>query len=105
MQDRPSHEPFAERILVPFPVESDLSGVGRYIEHFWYRVSFTVPPEWAKQTLLLHFGAVDWRATVYVNGMEVGMHQGGYGTFLSGNPAWICCFMLLSAISTAINTS
>ena len=67
-----------EQILVPFPVESALSGVdeARSTERLWYRRTFTVPKEWAGQRVLLHFGAVDWEATVWVNGKEVGEPQG-----------------------------
>ncbi|MCY3001132.1 MAG: hypothetical protein NTV21_04945 [Planctomycetota bacterium] len=71
-------------ILVPFPVESALSGVGRALkptERLWYRRNFDVPAEWSGQRLLLHFGAVDWRARVFVNGREAGSHSGGYDPF------------------------
>ncbi len=47
----------------------------------WYRRSFSVPEAWAGQRVLLHFGAVDWKATVWVNGTEWGSHQGGYDGF------------------------
>jgi hypothetical protein len=70
-----------ERILVPFPVESALSGVMKPAERLWYRRTFTVPAGWARQRVLIHFGAVDWEATVYVNGKKVGTHQGGYDPF------------------------
>ena len=69
------------RILVPFPVESALSGVMKNFDRMWYRTSFAVPKGWAGQRLLLHFGAVDWEATVYVNGAMVGRHRGGYDSF------------------------
>ena len=76
---------FPGRILVPFAVEAPLSGVGRPVyagEMIWYRRTFTVPAHWGDQErILLHFGAVDWRATVYVNGREVGKHEGGYTPF------------------------
>jgi hypothetical protein len=68
-------------ILVPFPVESALSGVMKPADRLWYRRSFTVPKEWAGQRLLLHFGAVDWEATVWVNGHKLGIHRGGYDAF------------------------
>jgi Concanavalin A-like lectin/glucanases superfamily/PA14 domain/Glycosyl hydrolases family 2, sugar binding domain/Glycosyl hydrolases family 2, TIM barrel domain/Glycosyl hydrolases family 2 len=72
-----------ERIVVPFPVESRLSGVGRHEDRMWYRRTFTVPASWrsAGQRLLLHFDAVDWETTVYVNGRQVGTHKGGYDRF------------------------
>src|SRR5438067_4718015 len=69
------------RILVPFPVESALSGVGQHADRLWYRRTFTVPPAWAGQRVLLHFGAVDWEATVSVNGQALGTHRGGYDDF------------------------
>ncbi|HSD84001.1 MAG TPA: glycoside hydrolase family 2 TIM barrel-domain containing protein, partial [Anaerolineae bacterium] len=70
-----------EAILVPFPVESALSGIMRHYDRMWYRRRFTIPAEWAGQRVLLNFGAVDWEATVYVNGHLVGSHRGGYDAF------------------------
>jgi hypothetical protein len=70
-----------ERILVPFPVESALSGVMKHADRLWYRRLFTVPKEWKEQRTLLHFGAVDWEAKVWVNGKEIGSHRGGYDAF------------------------
>jgi hypothetical protein len=71
-----------EKILVPFPVESALSGVMKHADHLWYRRLFQVPKSipWSGRTLL-HFGAVDWEATVWVNGKKVGSHRGGYDSF------------------------
>ncbi len=72
------------RILVPFPVQSQLSGVERAItdsQRLWYRRTFTAPAIPRGGRLLLHFGAVDWDATVWVNGHEVGEHRGGYDPF------------------------
>ena len=77
-------EIFEGQILVPFPVESHLSGVGRKLEEhstLWYRRKFTVPPDWKGQRIQLHFGAVDWAANVIVNGREIGSHHGGYDAF------------------------
>jgi hypothetical protein len=82
--DGPAPAAFDGSILVPFPVESALSGVMRPVpeDHvLWYRRSFTVPAEWAGRRLLLHFGAVDWEATVWVDGVSVGSHRGGYDPF------------------------
>lgn len=72
-----------DQILVPFPWESALSGIRKQFEsrRAWYRRSFTVPNDWKGEQVLLHFGAVDWAATVYVNGRCVGTHQGGYDAF------------------------
>lgn len=70
-----------ERILVPFPVESSLSGVGKTTDRLWYRRTFSIPADWQGQRVLLHFGAVDWEATIWVNGKKIGVHQGGYDAF------------------------
>jgi beta-galactosidase/beta-glucuronidase len=72
------------KILVPFCAESALSGVMQKVgreSRIWYRHSFKVPDSYHGKRLLLHFGAVDWDATVWVNGSEAGKHQGGYDAF------------------------
>ncbi|TCP29566.1 glycosyl hydrolase family 2 [Scopulibacillus darangshiensis] len=69
------------KILVPFPVESRLSGVEKDIDRMWYKRQFDIPKGWNGQQVLLHFGAVDWQATVFINGHEVGAHKGGYDSF------------------------
>lgn len=72
------------QILVPFCIESSLSGVGRKVtpeESLWYRRIFTVPKAWKGRRVLLHFGAVDWQADVWVNDIKVGTHTGGYTPF------------------------
>ncbi|MET8636350.1 PA14 domain-containing protein [Streptomyces sp. NPDC004680] len=74
----------AEQILVPYPVESQLSGIERHEDRMWYRRTFTVPPGWKigdNKRLQLNFGAVDWQADVYVNGTKVAEHKGGYDKF------------------------
>ncbi|MET8076331.1 PA14 domain-containing protein [Streptomyces sp. NPDC005303] len=74
----------AERILVPYPVESQLSGLERHEDRMWYRRTFTVPADWhigSGKRLRLNFGAVDWRSEVYVNGTRVAEHTGGYDKF------------------------
>lgn len=71
-------------ILVPFAVESALSGVGRAVgenETLWYEREFVIPEGWAGQRVLLNFGAVDWKAEVYVDDTFVGEHTGGYAPF------------------------
>jgi len=71
-------------ILVPFPVESALSGVGKTLtrkERLWYRREFKLPDDWHEQDVLLHFGAVDYEAVVWLNGRLVGKHRGGYDGF------------------------
>jgi len=73
----------AQRIIVPFPPESKLSGIANtdYMIHTWYRRQFTVPPAMRSERLLLHFGAVDWHARVWVNGKLAGEHRGGHSPF------------------------
>jgi len=69
------------KILVPFAVESVLSGVGRAVgaaNELWYRREVSIPRPWRGGRILLHFGAVDWESAVWVNGREVGSHRGGY---------------------------
>lgn len=68
-------------ILVPFPVESALSGVMEHHDRLWYRRTFTVPPKWKGQRVLLNFGAVDYESEVLVNGRSFGIHKGGYLPF------------------------
>lgn len=77
---------WAGNILVPFAIESSLSGVGKGLEPteaLFYRRRFVVPPDWRThgQRVLLHFGACDWSTDVAVNGMIVGKHTGGYDPF------------------------
>lgn len=73
----------AGRIVVPFPYQSELSGIGDKGVHecVWYARTFEVPEDWRGRDLLLHFGAVDYRTTVWVNGQEVGHNQGGHVPF------------------------
>ena len=77
----PSGKELPRRILVPFPVESALSGVMEQADRLWYRRTFQVPEAWKGDRVLLHFQAVDWEATVFVNGKELGTHRGGYDAF------------------------
>jgi len=77
-------EKFDGSILVPYPVESALSGVAKTVsqdQRLWYKRTFDVPNDWTGKRVLLHFGAVDWEATVFVNGKEVVKHTGGYSPF------------------------
>ena len=71
-------------ILVPYPIESALSGVGDTVgqtRRLWYRRSFEIPDEWSGNRVLLHFEAVDWETMVWVNGQAAGFHRGGYDPF------------------------
>ena len=69
------------KITVPFCVESELSGVAHvdFIDCVWYRRQVEIPSEWAGRRVLLHFQAVDYDATVWIDGQEVGRHRGGWG--------------------------
>lgn len=72
------------QILVPFPYESALSGIGKpspTAQKLWYRRSFTVPKAWKNQAVLLHFGAVNYDSTVSLNGRTLGSHKGGFDSF------------------------
>ncbi len=83
-KDAPVPTSFGGTILVPFPIESFLSGVQRAVtekDRLWYHRTFRAPPRKPGWRLLLHFGAVDWRTTVFVNGVRVGEHEGGYDPF------------------------
>jgi beta-galactosidase/beta-glucuronidase len=75
---------FDGEILVPFAIESSLSGVQKRVgrdNELWYQRTFTVPAKWKNNRILLHFGAVDWKADVWVNDVKVGQHTGGYTPF------------------------
>lgn len=71
-------------ILVPFAIESALSGVGKEVgkdKALWYNRTISVPKTFRKGRTLLHFGAVDWQCDVYVNGQHIGQHEGGFDPF------------------------
>jgi beta-galactosidase/beta-glucuronidase len=74
---------FSKTILVPFCVESKKSGIGDTSFHpqVWYRRTISTPAEWKGKRVLLHFGAVDYRAKVWLNGRMVGEHEGGHVPF------------------------
>ena len=72
------------QILVPFAVESSLSGVGKILgdkNELWYQRKFTVPAKWKGERILLHFGAVDWKTDIWVNQIKIGQHTGGFTPF------------------------
>lgn len=72
------------KILVPFAIESALSGVGKTVgkdSMLWYNTRFTLPRAMKGKKILLHFGAVDWKAEVFLNGQSIGVHEGGYDPF------------------------
>ena len=75
--------PFTELINVPFCPESSLSGIGHvdFMAAVWYRKHVVIPSDWSEQRILLHFQAVDYDATVWVNGEQVAIHRGGFCGF------------------------
>ena len=81
--DTPRPASFDKKIVVPFPIESQLSGAGEWVapnQRLWYRRTFATP-HGAGERVLINFGAVDWQTDVYVNGTKVGSHLGGYDPF------------------------
>ncbi len=79
-----SPEEYKGKILVPFCVESKLSGVQKKVtpdQKVWYNTSFKLPNDWNHDHILLHFDAVDWETKVWVNGKLVGEHKGGSDPF------------------------
>lgn len=75
---------FDGNILVPFAVESSLSGVQKEVgenNELWYKRTFTVPANWKNKDIVLNFGAVDWKTDVFVNDILIGSHQGGFTPF------------------------
>lgn len=75
---------FDGKILVPFAVESSLSGVQKDVnekQELWYKRTFTIPASWKGKNVMLNFGAVDWFAEVFVNDIMIGSHKGGYTPF------------------------
>lgn len=83
-RNSPKPEKFDGKILVPYSIESALSGVMKRLDEkslLWYQRKFEIPSSWKGKRILLHFGAVDWETTVYVNGQEAGKHRGGYDSF------------------------
>ena len=81
---RPSEDEYQQKVLVPFSIETSLSGIEMQIDEnnvIHYRRNFRVPNNWENFHILLHFEAVDWECSIEVNGENVGMHQGGYLPF------------------------
>lgn len=75
---------YSNQILVPFPLESALSGVGKTLQpdqRLWYKRTFNKPASKGKDKTILHFGAVDYNTTVFLNGKKIGEHTGGYTGF------------------------
>lgn len=75
---------FDGKILVPFAVESSLSGVQKPVgaeKELWYNRDFEVPASWKDKQILLNFGAIDWKADIWLNDIQIGSHKGGYTPF------------------------
>jgi len=75
---------YKNKILVPFPIESSLSGVQKNVgkdNELWYHSTFIIPKLWKGKNIILHFGGVDWKSEVWINDVYVGSHQGGYDPF------------------------
>lgn len=77
----PTEGGYDQQILVPFPIESELSGVAKHVGTIWYRKVIALPPGYAGKDVLLHFGASNWKTDVWLNGQKVGSHTGGYSPF------------------------
>jgi hypothetical protein len=90
----PIGRPLAEGVLVPYPIESALSGIKRHEDNMFYRRTFTVPSGWNGRNIKLNFGAVTWDTRVWVNGRQVGTHTGGYDAF---------SFDITAALTTGAN--
>src|SRR5438270_5835622 len=88
-QAPPFGSDLAETILVPFPIQSALSGIERGDQWGWYRRSFAVPASWGSRHVMLNFGAVSWAAYVWVNGHLVGTHRGDYDGFSFDITGWL----------------
>lgn len=77
----PTNKTLSSAILVPYPMESALSGVMQYNPWSWYRRTFNLPADWSGRRIILHLDAVTWQARVFINGHSLGTHQGGYDPF------------------------
>ena len=77
----PANQTLSSSILVPYPMESAISGVMHYYAWSWYRRTFTVPAAWSGNRIILHLDAVNWQSEVFINGQSLGIHKGGYDAF------------------------
>jgi beta-galactosidase/beta-glucuronidase len=83
---------YAGKILVPFAIESALSGVQKTVggeNELWYHRTFSIPTSWKGKNIILNFGAVDWKCDIWINGMHIGSHKGGYTAFSFDISPWI----------------
>ncbi|KAJ5106511.1 hypothetical protein N7456_003186 [Penicillium angulare] len=82
VQNPPFGQELAQEVLIPSCLESGLSGImGEFTLYSWFSTKFKVPSDWNGQNILINFGAVDYEATVFVNGKKAGFHRGGYFRF------------------------
>jgi hypothetical protein len=80
--DNPPSGSLAQEVLIPSCIESALSGIQELnVTDMWFATTFSVPKSWSKQSVLLNFEAVDYEATVFINGVKAGFHRGGYFRF------------------------
>ncbi|MFC5286436.1 AbfB domain-containing protein [Actinokineospora guangxiensis] len=77
----PVGQSLPEGVLVPYPIESALSGIKRHEDNMYYRKQVTIPAGWSGKRVKLNFGAVTWQTRVWVNGVRVGEHTGGFDSF------------------------
>jgi beta-galactosidase/beta-glucuronidase len=83
---------FDGKILVPFAIESSLSGVQKSVgedNELWYSRIFTIPANWKGNHIMLNFGAVDWKTDIWINGIQIGTHKGGYTPFSFDITPWL----------------
>ncbi|MFX0075911.1 MAG: glycoside hydrolase family 2 protein [Candidatus Hermodarchaeota archaeon] len=83
-KDEEMVDSYEGKILVPFPLESALSGVSDRLksnQRLWYHRKFSIPSQWKNKKILLHFGAVDWKTIIWINHQKIGFHNGGYTPF------------------------
>lgn len=100
----PFNQTLSREVLVPFCLESGLSGIqGANTIYSWYRTTFAVPKKWTGDRVLLNFAAVDYEATVFVNGRTAAFHRGGYSAFsldvtdyLNGDDNELCVRFFIS---------
>ena len=82
--DSKKPEKFDQNILVPFCLESSLSGVMKPLNEtqiLWYYKEFEIPKKWKDKNIIIHFNAVDWKSELYINDDKIGEHYGGYSEF------------------------
>eukprot|EP01084_Bolivina_argentea_P056726 103765_1 len=83
----PFNQTLKSNILIPFPIESCLSGIAKHSFYLWYRIVFSINNSWYNTTdnnnkLLIHFGAIDWQSTIYLNNKNISTHTGGYNEII-----------------------